>query len=146
MPISLSPNIEEVCNNLAETYSSIKKVDAFTYASRNTLIGKLSPDPPWLGSVRKQLESLSKAGGQWQQEKPDIWAPILAQFVHYSTLFSSVSDALPELQKREDKDSLLELLGKLSESLEKGRSLTEVAESKFTKQIKNLNYVEQGLQ
>jgi hypothetical protein len=137
----LSPDVIVVADDLAEAYSTIKKVDAFAYASMNTLIGKLSPDPDWIGPIRKELELLNIAGAQWQQKKPDIWSPILSQFTNYSTLFSGVADLTRQLGN--DKDSWLELLHQLSNSLATGENASKAAEGQFTLQINNLNDIQQ---
>ena len=48
----LSPNVNNATNQLALAYSTIRQVDAFAFASMNTMVGKLNPDPDWLPTVR----------------------------------------------------------------------------------------------
>jgi hypothetical protein len=137
----LCPNVMTVCDELAQAYSTITKVDAFAYASMNTSIGKLSPDPDWLGPVRNELTLLSTAGAQWQQQKPVIWAPLLSQFNTYYALFSGFAEI--SSQMRDDKDAWLEALGQLRTSLANAENASKAAEGQFILQINNLNNIRQ---
>ncbi len=136
----LSPNVITVCDNLAQSYSTITKVDAFAYACMNTLIGKLSPDPDWLGPVRNELALLSNAGADWQQKKPAIWTPLLSQFTNYSSLFSGFAEVASQLGN--DKDTWLQVLGELSASLGNASLASKAAEGQFTLQVNNLNNIQ----
>jgi hypothetical protein len=137
----LCPNVMTVCDELAQAYSTITKVDAFAYASMNTSIGKLSPDPDWLGPVRNELTLLSNAGAGWQQKKPTIWAPLLTQFTNYYALFSGFADV--SSQMGDDTDAWLEALGQLRASLATAENASKAAEGQFVLQINNLNNVRQ---
>lgn len=137
----LCPNVMTVCDELAQAYSTIAKVDAFAYASMNTSIGKLSPDPDWLGPVRNELKLLSNAGAGWQQKKPDIWAPLLSQFNTYHALFSSYAEMASQMG--DNKDAWLEALGQLRTSLANAEIASKAAEGQFVLQINNLNNVRQ---
>lgn len=135
----LAPNVMHVSDQLAAAQATINKVDAFAYASINTSIGKLSPDPDWLEQVRNQLKLLSYTGQQWQLEKPNIWTPILTQFTSYASLFSSFADSRAELG--DDKDVWLEALGQLKAALNTGEQISSVAERAFTVKISDLENV-----
>jgi hypothetical protein len=137
----LCPNVITVCDELAQSYSTITKVDAFAYACMNTLIGKLSPDPDWLGPVRNQLALLSSSGAEWQQKKPTIWAPLLTQYTSYYTLFSGFAEVARQIGN--DKDAWLQALGQLSTSLATAQNASKAAEGQFVLQINNLNNVRQ---
>lgn len=137
----LCPNVMTVCDELAQSYSTITKVDAFAYASMNTSIGKLSPDPDWLGPVRNELALLSNSGAEWQQKKPTIWAPLLTQFINYYALFSGFADVASQMG--DDKDAWLEALGQLRASLATAENASKAAEGQFVLQINNLNNVRQ---
>jgi hypothetical protein len=137
----LCPNVMTVCDELAQAYSTITKVDAFAYASMNTSIGKLSPDPDWLGPVRNELTLLSNAGAEWQQKKPIIWAPLLTQFTNYYALFSGFADIASQMG--DDTDAWLEALGQLRSSLATAEVASKAAEGQFVLQINNLNNVRQ---
>jgi hypothetical protein len=137
----LCPNVMTVCDELAQAYSTITKVDAFAYASMNTSIGKLSPDPDWLGPVRNELTLLSNAGAGWQQKKPTIWAPLLTQFTNYYALFSGFAEV--SSQMGDDTDAWLEALGQLRASLATAENASKAAEGQFVLQINNLNNVRQ---
>ena len=91
----LSPNVNNATDQLALAYSTIRQVDAFAFASMNTMVGKLNPDPDWLPTVRQRIELLSEAGEHWQLKKTDIWAPVLNQFINYGTLFSALRKLRP---------------------------------------------------
>ncbi|HEY8208235.1 MAG TPA: hypothetical protein VIG99_12185 [Myxococcaceae bacterium] len=93
----LSPAVNGVVDQLALAYSTITRVDAFAYAALNSTIGKLSPDPDWLGAIRNELALLSGAGAQWQQKKPQIWTPLLNQFHDHATLVSAVANVAKDL-------------------------------------------------
>lgn len=137
----LCPNVITVCDDLAQSYSTITKVDAFAYACMNTLIGKLSPDPDWLGPVRNELKLLSNAGAGWQQKKPVIWTPLLTQFTNYSSLFSGFATVANQLGN--DKDAWLDALGGLSASLGNAVVASKAAEGQFVLQINNLSNIQQ---
>src|SRR5215211_1647077 len=135
----LAPNVTHVSDQLAAARATINMVDAFAYASINTSIGKLSPDPDWLEQIRDQLKLLSIAGQQWQLEKPQIWAPILTQFANYASLFSSFADSRGELG--DDKDVWLEVLGQFKTSLNTGEQVSRAAEEAFKVKISDLENV-----
>ncbi|HEX8071129.1 MAG TPA: hypothetical protein VF546_14330 [Pyrinomonadaceae bacterium] len=135
----LSPNVMHVSDQLAAAQATINKVDAFAYASINTSIGKLSPDPDWLEQVRNQLKLLSLAGQQWQLEKPNLWAPILTQFSSYASLFSSFADNRKELG--DDKDIWLQALDQLKGNLNTGANASRAAEDAFKLRINDLENV-----
>ena len=135
----LSPNVIHVSDQLAAARATINKVDAFAYASINTSIGKLSPDPDWLEQIRDQLKLLSIAGQQWQLEKPQIWAPILTQFGYYSSLFSRFAESRDELGN--DTDVWLEALGQLKAALNTGEQVSRTAEEAFKVKISDLENV-----
>lgn len=135
----LCPNVMHVSDQLASAQATINRVDSFAYASINTSIGKLSPDPDWLEQMRNQLKMLSFAGQQWQLEKPQIWAPILTQFTRYASLFSSFADSRRELA--DDKAAWLEVLGELKAALSTGEELSRAAENAFKIKIGDLENV-----
>jgi hypothetical protein len=139
----LSPNVNNATDQLALAYSTIRQVDAFAFASMNTMVGKLSPDPDWLPTVRQRIELLSEAGEQWQLKKTDIWAPVLNQFINYATLFSGFAQVAPNIG--DDKDAWMEILNAMSAALSTGKNLTRAAEGQFTLQINNLNNIRQVL-
>jgi hypothetical protein len=136
----LAPNVNPVMDNLARSYSTITRVDAFAYAAMNSAIGKLSPDPDWLGPIRQELTLLNAAGAQWQAQKPTVWAPILTQFVDYSSLFAGFAEVSKELGN--DRDAWIKLLTELSQSLALSANVSSAAERAFTLQANNLNNVE----
>ena len=135
----LAPNVMHVKDQLAAAQQTINHVDAFAYASINTSIGKLSPDPDWLQGIRDQLKLLSITGQQWQLEKPNIWAPILTQFSHYSSLFSSFADSRDEIG--DDRDAWVEALGQLKAALNTGEQFSAAAERAFRLRISDLDNV-----
>jgi hypothetical protein len=139
----LSPNVNNATDQLAQGYSTIRQVDAFAFASMNTMVGKLNPDPDWLPTVRQRIELLSEAGEQWQLKKIDIWAPVLNQFINYATLFSGFSQVASSVG--DDKDAWLEILNTMSAALATGKNVTRAAEGQFTLQINNLNNIRQVL-
>lgn len=136
----LSPNVNNVIDSLAQSYSTIARVDGFAFASMNTMIGKLSPDPDWLGPMRQELSLLSAAGARWQQQKPQIWTPLLTAFPNYATLFAGFADASAELGN--DRDAWLSVLQTLSEALVRHKLAAKAAEQQFTLQVQNLSNVE----
>ena len=135
----LAPNVMYVKDQLAAAQQTINQVDAFAYASINTSIGKLSPDPDWLQGIRDQLKLLSGTGQQWQLEKPNIWAPLLTQFTNYSSLFSSFADSVGEIGN--DREVWLEVLDQLKTALSRGENLSRAAEGAFKVKISDLDNV-----
>lgn len=139
----LSPNLNTTTDQLAQAYSTVRQVDAFAFASMNTLVGKLNPDPDWLPTVRQRIELLSEAGELWQQKKPQIWAPILTQFTSYSTLFSGFAQVSSTLGN--DKEAWMDVLTAMSAALATGKNIAHAAQGQFTLQINNLNNIRQVL-
>lgn len=137
----LSPDVNQVKDQLARAYSTITRVDAFAYAAINSTIGRLSPDPDWIGAIRNELVILHAAGVQWQQKKSALWAPILGQLPSYSSLFAGVADVSGQLGG--DRESWIQLLGSLGESLQRSELATKAAENDFLLQVNNLNNVQQ---
>lgn len=136
----LAPNVNDVIDNLALAYSTVTRVDAFAYASMNTAIGKLSPDPDWLGPMRQELVLLSNAGAQWQQKKPAIWTPLLAQFPSYASLIGAFADVAEQMGN--DKEAWLAALSQLSNALLTAANASKAAEGEFVLQVNNLNNIE----
>lgn len=138
----LCPDVDDVMDHLAQSSSTITRVDAFAFASMNTSVATLPPDPDWLGPMRQELALLSAAGAQWQQQKPVlIWTPLLSQFSSYYALFSGVAAVQPDLGN--DRDAWLKVLSSLSAALSTAASASRAAEAAFTLQVNNLNSVEQ---
>lgn len=135
----LAPNVMHVKDQLAAAQQTINKVDAFAYASMNTSIGKLSPDPDWLQQVREQLKFLSGTGQQWQLAKPNIWAPIFTQFKNYASLFSTFADSAKEFG--DDSGVWVEVLEQLKTALGTGENISRVAEGAFKVKISDLDNV-----
>src|SRR5690242_17402510 len=132
----LNPNVNNTTDQLAQAYSTIRQADAFAYASMNTLVGKLNPDPAWLPTVRQRIELLSEAGEQWQLKKSEIWAPILTQFNNYSSLFSGFAQVSSSVGN--DKNAWMEILNSMSAALTTGKNVTRAAQGQFTLQLNNL--------
>ncbi|WON73723.1 hypothetical protein [Nitrosospira sp. Is2] len=139
----LSPNVNNATDQLARGYSIIRQVDAFAFASMNTRVGRLSPNPPWAAVARQSIELLSQAGEQWQAEKLDIWTPVLNQFINYATLFSRFAQVASSVG--DDKDAWMDILNTMSAALATGKNVTRAAEGQFTLQINNLNNIRQAL-
>ncbi len=139
----LSPNVIDVSDELAQAYHNIIKVDSLAYASMNTLVGTLTPDPSWLGQIRTRVDLLSAAGAQWQQKKPTIWSEVLAPFNSYYSLFAGVTEAATSLDN--NTEAWKELLEQLNSHLSSIVSSTRAAEAAFSLEIENLKNVEQLL-
>lgn len=137
----LSPNVNTVLDNLARAYSTVTKVDSFAYASRNTFIGQLSPDPEWLRSMRSGLALINGAGAQWQQKKPEIWTPLLQCFLNYYSLFAGFTEA--SRSAGNDKETWIEILQELATTLGQYAIASRTAERAFTLQVNDLNNIEQ---
>lgn len=139
----LSPNVNNATDQLARGYSIIRQVDAFAFASMNTRVGKLSPEPLWATATREGIELLNQAGEQWQADKFDIWTPVLNQFINYATLFSGFAQAASIVG--DDKDAWMDILSTMSAALATGKNVTRAAEDQFTLQINNLDNIRQVL-
>jgi hypothetical protein len=137
----LSPDVNQLKDLLAQAYSTITRVDTFAYAAINSTIGRLSPDPLWVGEIRNELVILHAAGVQWQQAKSKLWAPILGQFPSYSTLFAGVADVAKQLGG--NRENWIQLLGSLADSLQRSELATKAAENDFKLQVNNLNNIQQ---
>ena len=87
----LSPDIYDAKSLLTQALNAILLLDKYASAANNTRIGKLPEDPGWLAPVRNRMGMLKDAGSSWRSERPDIWAPILLQFVNYATSFSALA-------------------------------------------------------
>jgi hypothetical protein len=139
----LCPNVNDVTDQLAQGYSTIREVDVFAYASMNTLVGKLNPDPAWLPGVRQCIELLSEAGERWRARKTDTWTPVLNQFINYATLFSGFAHAAPTIG--DDRDAWMGILNTMSAAVETGKNVTRAAEGQLIWQINHLNNIRQEL-
>ena len=139
----LCPNVIDLSDDLAAAWSTISQVDAFAYASMNTLIGTLSPDPSWLGQVRTRLSLLSDAGALWQKQRADIWADTLSPFNTYYALFSGFTEASSDLGN--NTEAWVQLLQELSSHLAGAAEKNRLAEQAFSDQIDNLQNVEKLL-
>jgi hypothetical protein len=139
----LCPNVNNVTDQLAQGYSTIRQVDAFAFASMNTLVGKLDPDPDWLPAVRHHIELLSDAGDRWRSRKTDIWTPVLNQFINYATLFSGFAHVA--LTIGDNRNAWMEILNTMSAGVEAGKNVTRAAEGLFIWQINHLNNIRQEL-
>lgn len=139
----LSPDVVTAGNNIATAYSEILSVDRFAFAGSNILVGKLSPDPDWLGPVRLRVGMLSGVSQQWQKDRPDIWSEVLMPFVDYYTLFKGFTDASSGFGN--DKDLWLEAMGQLRRGVESGITRTKNAGNSFTTHINNIKNVESVL-
>ena len=139
----LCPNVIDLSDELASAWSTILQVDSLAYASMNTLIGTLSPDPSWLSQIRTRLSLLSDAGAQWQKNRPSLWADTLSPFNSYYALFSGFTTASVDLGN--NTDAWVELLGQLSTQLENAADKAKEAEQAFSDQIDNLQNVEKLL-
>lgn len=139
----LCPNAIDVSDDIASAFNTIIKIDALAYASMNTLIGVLSPDPSWLSKIRIRMAMLSDTGALWQQQKPNIWSEILQPFNSYYALFSGFAEAADGLG--DDTDSWVALLTQLKERLADAVTSVESAESAFQEQVDNLQNIEKLL-
>lgn len=139
----LCPNVNSVTDQLAQGYSTIRQVDVFAYASMNTLVGKLIPDPPWLHGVRRCIELLSEAGERWRALKTDTWTPVLNQFINYATLFSGFAQVAPTVGN--NRDAWIGILNTMGAAVETGKNVTCAAEGQFIWQINHLNNIRQEL-
>ena len=136
----LCPNALDVSDELAAAYSTIVQVDSLAYASMNTLIGTLNPDPSWLGAIRTRMNLLSEAGARWQKNRPTLWAETLTSFNSYYALFSGFTDAVEDLG--DNTDAWIQVLEQLSAALASAEEKTKAAESEFSLEIENLKNVE----
>ena len=136
----LAPNAQNVYELLTDSYNNLLNLDALAYSSMNTLVGKLSPDPAWLGQIRNRMALFSDQGSSWQQLKPDIWSEILSPFNTYYALFSGFSEVRNTL--KDDKDAWKACLSQLSTNLKSIVTKVEAAEVQFNDQLSQLRNVE----
>lgn len=135
-----APEVNSVGDDFADAYSNIVKVDSFSYATMNTTVGRLSPDPDWLGSVRTRLAMLSAASQGWQQDRPNIWSKVLLPFADYASTFSAFAGAVDKFG--DNKDLWIQALDQLAGELQKSYTMTKAAESAFTSHIKDIQNIE----
>lgn len=136
----LAPNVVNVGEDFAEAFSDIRSVDRFAFAGMNILVGKLSPDPGWLGPVRTRIGMLSQASAAWQKDKPAIWTGVLQPFVDYYTLFQGVASVAPRFG--DDKKLWLQALNTLETGLNQASATTAKAQAAFTDHIDTIKNVE----
>ena len=136
----LSPNVIDVGNYFADAFSEIVSVDRFAFAGMNILVGKLSPDPAWLGPVRTRIGMLSGASKKWQEDRPVIWSDVLQPFADYSTLFKGFTETSEKFGN--SADIWVEALQQLKKGLEDGGQRTTKALAGFTDHIENIKNVE----
>lgn len=136
----LSPDVVTVGNNFASAYSEILSVDRFAFAGMNILIGKLSPDPAWLGPVRTRVGMLADVARQWQQDRPDIWSAVLMPFVDYATLFKGFADTSSRFG--DDRNLWIEALQQLQNALQANVDKTKATAGRFTTHIDRIKNVE----
>jgi hypothetical protein len=89
----LSPSINYAKDLIAQAFNEVLRLDSYAMATGNTVIGQLPKDPTWLPPIRNRVQMLAKAGASWVSDKPDIWAPVLLQFINYSSSFSALAEA-----------------------------------------------------
>jgi hypothetical protein len=136
----LAPNVVQVGGDFADAFSDVMSVDRFAFTGMNILVGKLNPDPSWLGPVRTRIGMLSDACAAWQKDKPEIWAGVLQPFLDYYTLFKGFADVSPDFGN--NKDLWLQTLTALQAGLDAAAATTAKAEASFTIHINNIKNVE----
>ena len=136
----LSPNVVTVGANIATGYSEILSVDRFAFAAQNIMVGKLSPDPDWLGPLRTRVATLSGVAQKWQKDRPSIWSEVLLPFVDYYTLFKGFTDTSRSFGN--DKAVWIQALQQLQQGLQNGVDRTRLAANSFTGHINDIKDVE----
>ena len=136
----LAPNVNDTCDQLAAAYNNIIKLDALAFASMNTLVGTLQPDPTWLGKIRNRIALLSSAGAQWQKNKSTIWSEVLSPFNNYYSLFSGFTAACGSLG--DDAAAWNAMLTQLSNQLSEASKTTDAAEAAFQIEVENIRNIE----
>jgi hypothetical protein len=136
----LGPDVIDVSADLADAYSEIVSVDRYASAGMNILVGKLSPDPDWLGQIRTRVAMLSESCKQWQSDRPKIWSEVLTPFLDYYSLFKGFTDASARFGN--NADVWIQALEQLKGGLEAGRLRTTNTMASFKDHIDNIKAVE----
>jgi len=110
----LSPNVTNVCDTLAGTYTNMVKLKSYTYCCNNIQIATLTPDPNWLKTVRDHINILSDNCVPFIQNQSDIKAKIILAFIDYSTLFHGFEQISKTIPTNEE---WLEVLSQLKQGL-----------------------------
>lgn len=139
----LTPDVPTVAEQLTALQNDINDVDRFAFSAMNTTIGKLSPDPDWLPSIRLELDMLRDQGAQWQAAKPGIVSEIITPFSSYYSLLDGIAQTAEALG--DDTAAWLELMRKLSEQAKQNMLATEAAQRAFVERIQQLGNVEKLL-
>lgn len=117
----LSPNVINVGDSLAATYTNMVKLKSYTYCCNNISIATLSPDPDWLHTVRDRINILSNNCVPFIQNQSYIKAKIISAFIDYTTLF----DGFQQISKAiATKDEWIEALNQLKDGLITSKTAT----------------------
>ncbi len=135
----LSPSSIDMGDVIAEFFSNLVTIDRFSYASQNTTIGMLSPDPAWLGTVRSRLAKLSDSTQTWETDKPKIVSDLVLGFANYSTLIKGIAQTSSKFSTNEE---WLNVLGVMQQQLQAAKDKAQSASNSFTSHIDAIKNVE----
>ncbi|WP_164319124.1 hypothetical protein, partial [Pseudomonas viridiflava] len=57
-------------------------------------IVKIANEPDWLPAVAAEFKQLDSAADAWQQDRSQVWSPVILAFENYFAMFSGVANTL----------------------------------------------------
>lgn len=121
----LAPDIFTTENQLTSLFNEVVNVSAYSISVQDTSIGKLPIEPSWIASVKSEMKLLSSAGASWIENYPDIWAPILLNFIDYNTSFAAFSGSMSKNKGNLTPEMAVQFLTPLSKALQNCAAITQ---------------------
>ena len=139
----LSPNVNTTMTMLTELYNEMLSVDQYGIQCNSLSIGFVHPDLQWLITTRDRSSKLRDAMNGFMDKKPGIYADILYPFINYQTLFSAFAEASRNIK---DKETWIEFLTPLRDSLSAAVTQTQSAGKEFSDAYRNVNALQNLLE
>ena len=127
----LSPDVADTLGKLTDAYSGILWIDNFAMSCQSIQIVPIPDEPAWLPLVSAEFKQLDTAADAWQQDRGDVWAPVLLAFENYFAIFSGVAKLL-DPAKTDDADFWITTLsGTLLPEVNRSLAATRAADQEL---------------
>ncbi len=90
----LSPDLPDAIDKLTDAYAGIVGIDNFALSCESIQIVPIPDQPDWLSEVAAEFKQLDAAADAWQQDRGEIWSPVILAFQDYFSIFSGVAKTL----------------------------------------------------
>lgn len=137
----LSPDVPDAIDKLTDAYAGIVGIDNFALSCESIQIVPIPDQPDWLPAVADEIKQLDAAADAWQQERGEIWAPVILAFQDYFSVFSGVTKTL-DPSKTNDADFWIKVLGEtLLPQVNKSLAATQGAEKELKQRMSAFSVV-----